>query len=117
MCYYILLILGVSIALFVACRIFYTLSIFGRAIAIGLALGCLFNYMDLEFWTGAIGGVIVGLLLPILCSLIGFDYEFMEKKMRCPNCGCTRFEVKAESNGAGDFDPYFYCKKCGYKID
>lgn len=37
-----LLIIGIPIALFVVYRIFWTLSIGGRAIAIGLALGNLF---------------------------------------------------------------------------
>ena len=113
---YILLIIGVSIALFIAYRIFWTLSIGGRAIAIGLAFGGLFYYMELGFWIGAVIGVIIGLLLPILFDLLGFDYEFLEKKTQCPNCGSTRFRNSVESTGNGDYDTHCYCKNCGYKL-
>lgn len=114
---YILLIIGIPIALFIAYRIFRTLSIGGRAIAIGLALGSLFYYMGAKFWIGAAIGVIIGLLLlPMLLNLLGFDYETLEKKPKCPNCGSTRLSVEVESTGNGDYDCHCYCKNCGHKL-
>lgn len=113
---FILLIIGIPIALFVVYRIFWTLSIGGRAIAIGLALGSLFYYMGLGFWIGAVIGVIIGRLLPMLFDLLGFDYEFLEKKTQCPNCGSTRFRNSVESTGNGDYDTHCYFKNCGYKL-
>lgn len=114
---YILLIIGIPIALFIAYRIFWTLSIAERAIVIGLTLGSLFYYLDVGFWIGVVVGVIIGLLLPILFDLLGFDYEFLEKKTKCPNCGSTHFRHQAESDGNGDYDIHCYCKTCGYKLD
>lgn len=114
---WILLIIGIPIALFIAYRIFRTLSIGERAIAIGLVLGSLFYYMGVGFWIGAVIGVIIGLLLlPMLLDLLGFDYEELEKKTKCPNCGSTRFRVEVESTGNGDYDNHCYCKNCGYKL-
>ncbi len=113
---WILLIIGIPIALFIAYRIFWTLSIGERAIAIGLVLGVLFYYMGARFWIGAAIGVIIGILLPILLDLLGFDYEFLEKKTKCPNCGSTCFGNEVESTGNGDYDNHCYCKNCGYKL-
>lgn len=113
---WILLIIGIPIALFIAYRIFGTLSIGERAIAIGLVLGSLFYYMGVGFWIGAAIGVIIGILLPMLLDLLGFDYEELEKKTKCPNCGSTRFRVEVESTGNGDYDNHCYCKNCGYKL-
>ena len=56
---WILLIIGIPIALFIAYRIFWTLSIGERAIAIGLVLGSLFYYMGVGFWIGDVIGVII----------------------------------------------------------
>ena len=114
---WILLIIGIPIALFIAYRIFWTLSIGERAIAIGLVLGSLFYYMGVGFWIGAVVGVIIGLLLlPMLLDLLGFDYEVLEKKTKCPNCGSTRFRGEVESTGNGDYDNHCYCRNCGYKL-
>lgn len=113
---YILLIIGIPIALFIVYRFFWTLSIGGRAIAIGLVLGSLFYYMGVRFWIGAVIGVIIGLLLPLLFDLLGLDYEFLEKKTKCHNCGSTRLQDVVESNGNGDYYTHCYCKSCGYKL-
>ena len=60
--------------------------------------------MGVGFWIGAVIGVIIGLLLPLLFDLLGLDYEEVEKKPKCPNCGSTRLRYEVESTGNGDYD-------------
>lgn len=72
--------------------------------------------MGVRFWIGAVIGVIIGLLLPLLFDLLGLDYEFLEKKTKCHNCGSTRLRDVVESTGNGDYYTHCYCKSCGYKL-
>lgn len=109
-------IIGIPIALFIAYRIFYVLSIFERGIFLGIILGIVCMQFDWSFWIGAGIGFVLGcIVLPFVCARFGFDYEFLGpvQHRECPHCGSTRLETRVESTGNNDYDTYTYCKNCG----
>lgn len=113
-------IVGVPIALFIAYRIFWTLSFFERGIFLGIILGIGCMLFGWSIWIGAgVGFALGSIILPIVCPYFGFDYEFLRRihyPEKCPYCGSRRRKEVVESTGNHDCDTFIYCKDCGMYI-
>ena len=111
----ILWIIGGLVALFIAYRFFWTLSIFGRGIFLGVLGALVFAHFDMNFWIGGLCGFILGcIVLPIIFMMLGYDYEYMEKLEACPQCGSHRIEKTTEPRGLDDVYIVNTCKSCGH---
>lgn len=112
---YLLWIFTSLVAVFIGYRFFWTLSIFGRGIFLGIVVGLVFAHFDMSFWIGAGCGFVAGsIVLPIVFLLLGYDYEYMEKRESCPECGSHRIHETTKPRGLDDVYIIHTCKNCGH---
>lgn len=60
------------------------------------------------------GFVAGSIVLPIVFLLLGYDYEYMEKRESCPECGSHRIHETTKPRGLDDVYIIHTCKNCGH---